>query len=65
MNGAYRELPDGATVQLVVDELGVSGRGTAVAVDGQVIPRGEWADTTLRDGQELEVCTRCRALARV
>ena len=55
MNGEYRELPDGATVQLVVDELGVSGRGTAVAVDGQVIPRGEWADTALRDGQELEV----------
>jgi thiazole synthase len=55
VNGEYRELPDGATVQSVVDELGVSGRGSAVAVDGQVIPRGEWADTELRDGQEVEV----------
>jgi thiazole synthase len=55
VNGEYRELPDGATVQSVVEELGVSGRGTAVAVDGQVIPRGEWADTELRDGQEVEV----------
>ncbi len=55
VNGEYRELPDGATVQSVVEELGVSGRGTAVAVDGQVISRGEWADTELRDGQEVEV----------
>jgi thiazole synthase len=55
VNGEYRELPDGATVQSVVEELGVSGRGTAVAVDGQVIPRGEWSDTELRDGQEVEV----------
>jgi thiazole synthase len=55
VNGEYRELPDGATVQSVVEELDVSGRGTAVAVDGQVIPRGEWAETELRDGQEVEV----------
>jgi thiazole synthase len=55
VNGEYRELPDGATVQSVVEELGVSGRGTAVAVDGQVIPRGDWAGTELRDGQEVEV----------
>jgi thiazole synthase len=55
VNGEYRELPDGSSVQSVVEELGVSGRGTAVALDGQVVPRGEWADTELRDGQELEV----------
>ena len=27
----------------------------AVALDGEVVPRGEWASTELRDGQELEV----------
>jgi sulfur carrier protein len=55
VNGEYRELPENATVLSVVEELGVAGRGTAVAVDGEVIPRGEWAGTSLRDGQELEV----------
>jgi thiazole synthase len=55
VNGEYRELPDGATVQSVLEELGVARRGTAAALDGEVIPRGEWADTKLRDGQELEV----------
>jgi thiazole synthase len=55
VNGEYRELADDATVESVVRELGVDRRGTAVAVNGQVVPRGEWADTDLRDGQEIEV----------
>jgi thiazole synthase len=55
VNGEYRELADDTTVETVVTELGVNRSGTAVAVDGEVIPRGEWAQTELRDGQELEV----------
>jgi sulfur carrier protein len=31
------------------------GRGVAVALDGEVVPRGEWATTELREGQALEV----------
>jgi thiazole synthase len=42
-------------VETVVRELGVDRRGTAVAVNGEVIPRGEWHETALHDGQELEV----------
>jgi thiazole synthase len=55
VNSEYRELPDDSTVETVLHELGVDKRGTAVALDGQVVPRGEWATTALRDGQELEV----------
>jgi thiazole synthase len=55
VNGEYRELGDDATVETVVRELGVDRRGTAVAVNGEVIPRGEWHETALHDGQELEV----------
>jgi thiazole synthase len=55
VNGEYRELGDDATVETVVHELGVDRRGTAVAVDGEVVPRGEWSHTELRDGQEIEV----------
>ena len=55
VNGEYRELADHATVETVVRELGVDARGTAVAVNGEVIPRGEWHATELRDGQEIEV----------
>jgi thiazole synthase len=38
-----------------VRELGVDRRGTAVAVDGEVVPRGKWHDELLHDGQEIEV----------
>jgi sulfur carrier protein len=57
INGERHELPEEATVQLAVRELGVpdEGRGVAVAVDGEVVPRGEWAGTALREGQEIEV----------
>jgi sulfur carrier protein len=31
------------------------GRGVAAALDGQVVPRGEWASTPVREGQQVEV----------
>jgi sulfur carrier protein len=57
LNGEPRELPSGATVALVVREAGApsDGRGVAVALDGEVVPRGEWEATPLRDGQQIEV----------
>jgi sulfur carrier protein len=55
VNGERRELADGATVETVVSELAVPPRGVAVAVDGEVVPRAEWASTAVRDGQLVEV----------
>jgi sulfur carrier protein len=55
LNGERCELPDGATVETVVRELGAPERGVAVAVDGEVVPRADWAGTRVRDGQQVEV----------
>jgi sulfur carrier protein len=55
LNGEPRELPENATVESAVRELGVPNRGVAVALDGEVVPRGDWASTRVRDGQEVEV----------
>ena len=57
LNGEPRELEDGATVALAVDASGApeSGRGVAVAVDGEVVPRGEWDVTPLHEDQRVEV----------
>jgi len=57
INGERHDLPAGATVEAAVAESGApeEGRGVAVAVDGEVVPRGQWAGTALRDGQEIEV----------
>jgi sulfur carrier protein len=57
LNGESRELPPGATVASVVSLVSVasSARGLAVAVQGEVVPRGAWASTELADGAEVEV----------
>ncbi|HKF79732.1 MAG TPA: sulfur carrier protein ThiS [Thermoleophilaceae bacterium] len=57
LNGKRWELPRGATVKTAVLEAGVEpeGRGVAVAVDGEVVPRGAWSETALREGQQVEV----------
>lgn len=57
VNGEPREVGAGATVASVVEMLDVTpgARGVAVAVDGEVVSRGQWADTQLRDGSRVEV----------
>jgi len=56
LNGERRELDERATVETAVRLAGaVDGRGVAVALDGEVVPRGEWSTTEIRDGQQVEV----------
>jgi thiazole synthase len=57
LNGSRVELPDGATVATAIELSGAApdGRGVAVAVDGDVVPRSEWEATPLSDGQSVEV----------
>jgi sulfur carrier protein len=56
VNGEPLELEDGATVAVVLDRLDVEEpRGIAVAVDAEVVPRGEWESRALGDGARVEV----------
>jgi sulfur carrier protein len=56
VNGAEREVGASTLAQLLA-ELATGGRGSAAAVDGTVVPRGEWSDFALRDGQSIEILT--------
>jgi sulfur carrier protein len=57
VNGDPRQLAAGTTVAAVVASMpGVpDGRGVAVALDGEVVPRGSWGRTELVDGAHVEV----------
>jgi sulfur carrier protein len=57
VNGREHELDEGATVARLVQELreGPAGRGVAVAVDAEVVPRGQWESTRLSEGQRVEL----------
>lgn len=55
INGERRELPDGLTVAALLEELAARPRGVAVAVDGEVVPRGEWPARSVPNGARVEV----------
>jgi sulfur carrier protein len=57
LNGDERELAEGATVQAAVEalDLPAAGRGVAVAVDAEVVPRTQWEKHTLQDGARVEI----------
>lgn len=57
LNGKPVELRAGAKVAAAVEASGIArdARGVAVAVAGEVVPRGEWETRSLREGQSVEV----------
>jgi sulfur carrier protein len=57
VNGELTELEAGATVQSALAALALEGgeRGVAVAVDAEVVPRGEWPAHELSEGARVEV----------
>jgi sulfur carrier protein len=57
INGDPRDLPDGATMADAVAELTDLASGVAAAVNGDVVPRGSWAATLVRDGDQIEIVT--------
>jgi sulfur carrier protein len=57
VNGEAHELPAGTTVRGLLAALEVPGgeRGVAIAVDAEVVPRGEWPEHQLSEGARVEV----------
>ncbi|MCA1838998.1 MAG: sulfur carrier protein ThiS [Actinomycetota bacterium] len=55
VNGDEVELANEATIDDVLQRIGVDKAGLAVAVDSEVVPRTDWTSFTLRDGQRVEV----------
>ena len=57
VNGRPAEVVAGETVAGVLARLGHApgGPGIAVALNGEVVPRGAWATTSLGDHDRLEV----------
>lgn len=57
LNGRTHELADSTTLAQLISSVVGSSRGSAVAVDGEVVPRGEWQAHLLHDGQSVELIT--------
>jgi sulfur carrier protein len=57
VNGAAREIPAGSALADLFALVTSAQSGIAVAVNGEVVPRGSWPDTRLADGDRVEVVT--------
>jgi sulfur carrier protein len=59
LNGHDSDVRAGETVGDVLARLGLQlgARGVAVAVDGEVVPRSDWATFALSDDTRVEVLT--------
>lgn len=55
VNGEPSAVTPGTTLRALLAELGAPATGVAVAVDAEVVPRGEWERFALRDGVRVEV----------
>ena len=57
VNGVSRSYAAGATIASIVADIAGDRSGVAVAVNGEVVRRGEWSNTSLRDRDTVEVLT--------
>lgn len=59
VNGTRRTVSDDATVENLVRAVGRDPEraGTAIARNGDVVPRREWSTTRLDEGDDIEVVT--------
>ncbi|MCD9114005.1 MULTISPECIES: sulfur carrier protein ThiS [Pseudomonas] len=55
LNGEPLDLPDGETVAALLTRLELAGRRVAVELNLDIVPRSQHAETTLNDGDSVEV----------
>ncbi|EHR52994.1 thiamine biosynthesis protein ThiS [Saccharomonospora marina XMU15] len=57
VNGEEREFPEGSTVADLLTAIGTEKQGVAVALEGEVVRRHDWADVVVPNGAHLEILT--------
>ncbi len=57
VNGQSRELPEGTSVEELIELLGLAGAICAAEVDQRIVPKRERSQTILQEGQTIEIVT--------
>ena len=55
INGKQYELDGPTRVVDYLEDRGLANRSLAVAINGDVLPRGDFAGVTIRDGDQVEI----------
>ena len=57
VNGESREVPDGCTLEGLIEHLGLGGQACAAEVNRDVVPKREHAERVLSEGDTVELVT--------
>jgi len=55
INGELREMPEGTTLAALLDALGVTRNGIAVAKNDSVVRRADYETSTIAEGDSVEI----------
>ncbi|HTK94411.1 MAG TPA: sulfur carrier protein ThiS [Terriglobales bacterium] len=55
INGEERSFAAVASLDALVEQLGIKADRVAVELNREIVPRHRWAETSVREGDELEV----------
>ena len=53
LNQKETEVPEGTTVKGLLDRQQIAAEGTAIAIDNKLVPKSEWSNRTLADGDKI------------
>ena len=55
LNGDSREVAEVKDLAALIESLGMKADRVAVELNGDIVQRGKWTETPVRDGDKLEV----------
>lgn len=53
INQNETEVPERTTVKELLDLQQIAAEGTAIAIDNKLVPKSEWSNRTLTDGDKI------------
>ena len=55
VNGEHKDCPEALLLAELIAQLGMKGDRVAVELNREIVPRAQWSDTELHDGDRLEI----------
>jgi len=55
INGDEKQFPDGLSLAELVAQLGMKADRVAVELNREIVPRAQWSETRLNEGDKLEI----------
>jgi sulfur carrier protein len=55
VNGEHKDCPEALSLAELIAQLGMKGDRVAVELNREIVPRAQWFDTELHEGDRLEI----------